>query len=133
MALQIKRPLFQAMIHHLQSALPLEACGLLAGTDDLIRRRYEVDNILRSSTAYEMDPEQQVQAMLDIEEQGLSLLAIYHSHPHGPAFPSETDVAQAYFPEAVYLIISLKDVSRPIVRAFRLGEGPIIEVNLTVV
>ena len=51
-----------------------------------------------------MDPNEQLQAFIHIDETGVELLAIYHSHPSGPNHPSPTDLAEAYYPEAVYLI-----------------------------
>ncbi len=52
----------------------------------------------------------------------LSILGVYHSHPAGDAWPSETDVAEALYPEWTYLIVGLAG-ARPIVRAFRIRQG----------
>ena len=51
------------------------------------------------------------------------------SHPDGPARPSATDVANAYYPNAVQLIISLADRARPSVRAFTIVDGTVAEVG----
>jgi proteasome lid subunit RPN8/RPN11 len=58
--------------------------------------------------------------MLEIERQGWELLGIYHSHPHTQAYPSPTDVALAFYPDALYFIVSLADPDQPAVRAFRI-------------
>jgi proteasome lid subunit RPN8/RPN11 len=126
--LRIEQTLYTAMIEHVRALFPLEACGIVGGQDGRALQLYRVDNILQSPTAYEMDALQQVQAMLDIEAQGMELAAIYHSHPNGPARPSPTDVAQAYYPEAVQLIISLQVMEQPELRAFTIVDGTVTEV-----
>ncbi|MCB8984799.1 MAG: M67 family metallopeptidase [Ardenticatenaceae bacterium] len=130
--LRINQPVYEAMLAHLQAVYPLEGCGLLGGVGDTAVRHTAVDNILRSPVAYEMDPTQQIRAMLELEAQGQEMLAIYHSHPAGPPHPSPTDVAQAYYPDAVYLIISLADRAQPVVGAFRIGNGRYTPIPLAI-
>ena len=130
--LHIKRPLFQTMLAHLQTHYPLEACGLLAGTGNHAVYLYAIDNVLASPVAYEMDPQQQLQAMLDLEAQGWEMTAIFHSHPTGPEQPSATDITQSYYPECVYIIVSLLDRKMPVVRGFRIENGRYHEVRLSV-
>jgi len=124
----LQQPTYEQMLAQVQAAYPLEACGLLAGQGERAAQLYPIDNILRSPTAFEMDPLQQVEAMLQIEAQGLELVAIYHSHPHGPQKPSSTDVARAYYPETVQLIISLQEHRRPVTRAFTIVDGRVREI-----
>ncbi len=81
--------------------------------------------------AYELDHDT-LARMIDFEDAGLALAAIYHSHPRGPETPSATDVAQAYYPEAVYLICSLADPARPVLRGFRIAAGRAREVRLDI-
>lgn len=132
-SLTIKRVDYLAMLAHLQAVYPLEGCGLLAGRAGRVQRVYPVDNALRSPTEYEMDPHQQLKAMLDLEDAGLELLAIYHSHPQGPQEPSPTDVARAYYPEAAQIIVSLADPQRPSARAFSIAGGQVEELLLEIV
>jgi proteasome lid subunit RPN8/RPN11 len=80
-----------------------------------------------------MDPKQQLAAMIDMEEQGWDLIAIYHSHPNGPQVPSATDIDKAYYPEAAHLIVSLIDKAKPQVRAFYIVAGTVTEIPLQVV
>ena len=129
--------LYEEMIRHVAAHLPEEACGLVGGlVDGPVARAvvfYPIENILHSAVAYEMDPLPQIRAMLDIEAAGLELVAIYHSHPSGPARPSSTDVEQAYYPDSAYLIISLADRQRPTVRGFMLGNGKAREIDVGLV
>lgn len=120
------------MLEHIQAEYPLEGCGLLAGQEGQVVWGTAVPNILHSETAYEMDALLQIKAMLEIETQGWELLAIYHSHPQGPETPSATDIAQATYPEAVYLIISLADWSKPVVRGFTIWGDQVTEIAVTV-
>ncbi|MDX1613327.1 MAG: M67 family metallopeptidase [Candidatus Promineifilaceae bacterium] len=117
----------ETMVAALRAALPAEGCGLLAGHGRRVERVYPVPNRLASPTAYEMAPAEQLAAMLDLEERGLKLLAIYHSHPQGPSFPSASDVAQAYYPEAVYIIVDFGP-PRPVIGAFRIVGGSVHKV-----
>ena len=104
----------------------------MAGEAGIIQQIYPVKNILSSSVAYEMDPTQQVNAMLELEDQGWELLAIYHSHPFGPPTPSPSDIAQATYPEAAYVIVSLRDMRSPSIRAFKIKEATVFEIKLEV-
>ena len=130
--LHIKRPLYQTMLAHLQENYPLEACGILAGSANQVAHLYPIDNILNSPVAYKMDPQQQIQAMIDLEVRGWEMAAIFHSHPTGPERPSSTDITQAYYPESVTIIVSLADRDRPVVRGFHIKNGRYHEVTLNV-
>ena len=128
--LYLPHQLEEEMIAHVNSLYPEEACGLVGGQDERAGRLCPVENVLHSPVAFEMAPLQQIRAMLALEEEGLELIAIYHSHPHGPARPSASDVAQAYYPEAVQVIISLADRARPTLRAFLIADGHVTEINV---
>ena len=131
--LSINRSHWETMLAHLKAVYPLEACGLMAGKNGRVHQIYPVDNYLASPFAFEMVPQQLVAAMIDIEEQGLTLLAIYHSHPHGPPSPSSTDIAQANYPEAVQVIISLQNQTQPEAGAFEITNNRVNIVSLEIV
>ncbi len=131
--LTINRPFLNQMLDHLQACYPLEGCGLLAGAGARsVTAVYPIDNILQSPTAYEMDPQQQIQAMLALEAADWQMLAIYHSHPQGPEHPSTTDIAQAYYPEALHIIVSLREQTAPVVRAFRILGQEVVEQKIKI-
>ncbi len=131
--LTIKRPFLNQMLNHLQACYPLEGCGLLAGDEaGTVTAVYPIDNILQSPTAYEMDPQQQIQVMLTLEAADWQMLAIYHSHPQGPEQPSTTDIAQAYYPEALHIIVSLREQTVPVVRAFQILGQEVIEQKIKI-
>jgi uncharacterized protein len=70
--------------------------------------------------------------MKEIDRVGLDLAAIYHSHPTSKAEPSKTDLELAGYPEAVHLIVSLKEPAKPVVRAYRIRAQKSEEVELVV-
>lgn len=132
--LRIARPFLNQVLDHLRACYPLEGCGLLAGNEmGTVTAVYPIENVLHSLTAYEMDPQQQIEAMLALEAAGWQLLAIYHSHPQGPELPSATDIAQAYYPEAMHIIVSLREQTAPVVRAFRIVGREVVEQKMKVI
>ncbi|MFN2275141.1 MAG: M67 family metallopeptidase [Anaerolineales bacterium] len=115
----------------LESCLPNEGCGLLAGRGRVVEEVHPVTNILQSATAFRMKPEEQVRLLFDFEKRGLDLVGIYHSHPLGPPFPSEIDRRQVGYPGVVHLICS-KAGSNWTCQAFRIspsGDLAAIEVE----
>ncbi|MCU0506913.1 MAG: M67 family metallopeptidase [Anaerolineae bacterium] len=119
-ALPLPQMMVDQIITHAEAGYPEEVCGLVAGRGNEPVALYHARNVSPTPRiAYEVDVET-LARMIEWEDEGLELLAIYHSHPHGPPAPSETDIAQATYPDAVYVIVSLADRSHPQLRAFRL-------------
>lgn len=94
---------------HLSGCLPEEACGLVGGRVGQSELVLPVTNVLHSPVRFRMDPSEQLQALMRLDECGLDLLAIYHSHPGGPNHPSETDVAEFSYPGVITLICTFTD------------------------
>jgi proteasome lid subunit RPN8/RPN11 len=114
-----------AMIDHARRALPAECCGLLSGADGVITDCHPLRNVAdKPETRYYATPEELFAAMRRIRDAKQKLLGIYHSHPRTPAYPSASDVEMAFYPEAVYFIISLEPQID--LRAYRI-EGARIE------
>lgn len=130
--IDLDRATYDAMIVHARSDFPFEVCGLLAAENGACVRHYKVPNAARSMTYYSMDPKAMLYAMREIDDRDWALLAIYHSHTHTEAFPSPTDVQLAFYPDAVYLIVSLQDADAPVIRAFDIVDGTITERALYV-
>ena len=80
-------------------------------------------------TRYAIDPREQLRAFRDMETNGEELLAIYHSHPVTQPYPSPTDRAEAHYPDAFYVLVSLRDPTAE-VRAFHVRDGWVREVPL---
>lgn len=79
-----------------------------------------------------MDPKEQFSAMKEMRREGLDMVAIYHSHPGSPAYPSAKDVSLAFYPDSLYIIAGLSDKDRPEVRAFEIVEGKVSEAQIEV-
>ena len=131
--IQISKEDQHTVLEVMLKVYPFEACGFMAGNNNKVSRLYPVENVLKSPHAYYMDPNQQLEAMLDLEERGLQMLAIYHSHPHGPEIPSASDIAQATYPDSAYVIISLADKQQPSFRAFNIVDGQVKEIPYRVI
>jgi proteasome lid subunit RPN8/RPN11 len=118
---------YEAMVAHAHNDFPYEVCGLLAAENGRCVRHYPIPNAARSMTFYSMEPKAMLHAIREIDDQDWELLAIYHSHTHTEAFPSQTDVALAPYPEAVYLIMSLQEPGQPVIRGFDIVDGLVTE------
>ena len=79
-----------------------------------------------------MEPGSQIKALRDMRTHNEELFAIYHSHPSSAAEPSATDLAEAAYPEALYLIISLNTRGVLELRGFHLQDGQSREVELVI-
>ena len=84
-----------------------EACGIIAGRDGRAERFFPAQPDEPSPYCYRIDARDQIRIMNEIDDAGLDLIGIYHSHVASPAFPSGTDAEQAFWPDAVYVIVSL--------------------------
>jgi proteasome lid subunit RPN8/RPN11 len=130
--MRIKRHVIAGIEKHAWESAPRECCGLLAGHDDSIEQLYRLTNIAATpETRYFADPKGIFQAQRIIRARGEKLLGIYHSHPNSAAFPSSTDLQQAYYPEAMYFIISLAPKLE--LRAYRLDNRVAEEAGYEIV
>ena len=89
-------------------------------------------NADRSSTTYRLDPREQIKVFNEIEDRGWELSGIFHSHTHTEAYPSPTDQAQAFYPDAYYVLVSLADRERPVIRGFTIRDGEIEEQEVSI-
>lgn len=119
----LPRAFAEEMIAHAREGAPQEVCGLLAGENGRFVRLYRTANVaLNPVVTYQMDPQDQLRIFKELDERGWDVAGIYHSHPASPAYPSATDRRLAFYPEAVYFIISLAHPDRPEIRAFRIDQ-----------
>ncbi len=127
-AITLTQEQMRQILTQAQADAPLETCGLLAGRDGRVERVLPVPNAEHSPVTYRMDGQEFANAMAACDYEPLG---IYHSHPQGPPVPSATDIAQAFYPDSVYLVISL-GLKPPSVRAFRIVDGLAAEIALVV-
>lgn len=130
-AIALSRTVVNQILRHAQLSPDDEVCGLLGRGGDGAVRSYPVANVAGDThRLFAMDPKGQIDAMRTMRERGETLFAIYHSHPHAPAAPSATDLTQAAYPEALYLIISLDTKGVLELRGYRLLHGAVASVEL---
>lgn len=114
------------------SEAPEEICGLIVGRYGIAEDVYPITNILHSPNRYRMDPVEELRVLQTIELNDWELLAIYHSHPKGPSFPSETDIAEITFPNVIYLIWA-PQAGEWQCRGFTISNGGYQEIPIHVV
>jgi proteasome lid subunit RPN8/RPN11 len=120
--LAIDQDQYDTLVAHARAEYPNEACALLGGRDGTVERVYALPNAEASPTFYVVEPKAQLRAMTEMDDLGLDLVGIFHSHVATEAYPSRTDVELAAYPDAAYLILSLADQDAPVLRAFRIGQ-----------
>jgi [CysO sulfur-carrier protein]-S-L-cysteine hydrolase len=130
--MRIPQGLADEIVAHAREDLPNECCGMVGGSDGVAATVYRAENAEASPLRYSIDAKEQFRLMRGIEEAGEELAAIYHSHTKSPAYPSQTDVNLAGWPEAVYLIVSLADPKAPDLKGFWIKDGQIAEAELVV-
>jgi proteasome lid subunit RPN8/RPN11 len=69
--------------------------------------------------------------MTEMDEKGEELSAIYHSHTASPAYPSQTDINLAAYPDTLYLIVSLAEGEKDL-RGYAITDGEVKEVDLEI-
>jgi [CysO sulfur-carrier protein]-S-L-cysteine hydrolase len=133
---RIPAALLEAVVDAARAGYPNEACGLLVGdrpaSGDGVPARYvPLTNAAASPYRYLIDPQEQLQVMLELDDAGEVVWAIVHSHVASPPVPSATDVGLAFYPDSLYVICSLAG-NVPEVRAWSIRDGTTSEVALAV-
>jgi [CysO sulfur-carrier protein]-S-L-cysteine hydrolase len=111
--LLLLRKLYEQMIAQARAELPNECCGLLAGRfedDGKVARVldcYPLVNLAASPREYLSEPKSMFEAVRGMDQKGLDILAVYHSHPTSAPIPSRTDLERNFSDRVVNFIISL--------------------------
>jgi proteasome lid subunit RPN8/RPN11 len=121
------------IVAHAREDAPNECCGLIGGRDGRATSLHRARNEFASPLRYNVHPQDLLRITGEIERRGEELAGIYHSHTRSEAYPSQTDVnLAANWPDPLYLICSLADPERPVVRAFTIRDGAIEEADLEI-
>jgi proteasome lid subunit RPN8/RPN11 len=126
---RISKSIYEELLRHARDDAPNECCGLIGGQNGIATTVYRARNAEASPLRYNIDPQDQFRIMTEMEEKGEELSAIYHSHTASPAYPSQTDINLAAYPDAVYLIVSLAEGQQDL-RGFSIEDGEVTEVEL---
>ena len=128
----IDRQSYDTLVAHARAEYPNEACALLSGRDGSLEKVYALPNAEASPTFYVVEPKAQLAAMNEMDDLGLDLIGIFHSHTFTEAYPSRTDIELAAYPDATYLILSLANRDAPVLRAFSIHDGQVDEQEVRI-
>lgn len=131
MELNLKREHWDIMRAHVQAQAPLEACGLLAGKHNWVKKVLLIENQAISQVRFRMDPKEQLEAFNWIDSNKLDLIGIFHSHPAGPEMVSATDIEEAAY--AVTQIVWSRTKRNWVARGFWIENELVSEVALKVI
>lgn len=112
--LELPAQLRDEIAEHAREGAPEEVVGVLAGEHgderSTVERLYRAENAAETpETRYEIAPEEELELLERIDDDGRDVVGFYHSHPCGPLAPSETDERLAAWPGYSYVIVSLAD------------------------
>ena len=129
---ELEREYARRILAHALEMDPVECCGVIAGKDGRATKLFKAKNAEDSPFRYEIDSNELFQIHRELLKEDWDILAIYHSHTGTKAFPSPTDVRAAMYPDATYLIVSLRYMARPLLQAFRIVDEKVQKVTLHV-
>jgi proteasome lid subunit RPN8/RPN11 len=129
-ALQISTRALDDIAEHARREAPRECCGLLVGTASRIEESVPTRNIDPGVTRFQVDPQEHIALNRRLRGTGREVIGAYHSHPHGKAEPSPSDIAETHYPEFVYVILSLINPAQPVINAYRIRDGQVTVVAL---
>lgn len=113
MTLELPESVRTAIVEHARDGAPEEVVGALAGhrgDPSTVERAYPATNASETpETRYEIAPDEEIELLDRIDAADLDVVGFYHSHPRGPAEPSETDERLAAWLGYSYVIVSLAD------------------------
>lgn len=129
--IKLPRTLVNQLLQHAQRSDNTEICGFISSLDGAPKRIYPIPNIaMPAARQFEMAPKEQIDALRQIREQGEELFAIYHSHPASSAVPSQQDIDEYSYPEALSLIISLNTKGVLEMRGYKMERDSAIELSV---
>lgn len=130
--IEIPQHIIDAIIKQAYNELPDEACGLLTGEGNSVRKQYALTNTDHSPDHFSFDPKEQFAVLKDARKDNLQIIANYHSHPASPARPSDEDIRLAYDPNITYIIVSLAEED-PVIKAFSIRECMVQSVEIKII
>ena len=128
----LSEALFSQIVDQGLAEFPNECCGVIAAEAGESVKVFTITNTDASLATYRLDPKEQLRIWDELDDNGWELWAIYHSHTHSEAYPSETDRRQAFYPESLYMVLSLRDREKPELRAFHIVDDEITEEPVTI-
>jgi proteasome lid subunit RPN8/RPN11 len=130
--MRITRELYEEMIAHARAEAPNECCGMVGSSNGHLLAVYRAVNAEASPLRFRIDPDEQLELHNKIEDAGLELGAIYHSHTRTEPRPSQTDINFAkLWPGVLWIIVGLVG-DQPDVQTWRIDDGQVFGAELVV-
>ena len=120
--LYLTAAVYDEIVAHAREGKPEEVCGILRGRGSRVFGWVRGRNVAPDPIMDYVIDAPTLLRQFDFEQDGDAMVAIYHSHPVSPAYPSASDAWSAYYPDSAYLICSLEDDAAPVLRAFRMAS-----------
>jgi proteasome lid subunit RPN8/RPN11 len=128
---KIAPELYEEILAHAREEAPNECCGMIASRDGRAVEVHRATNAAASPLRYEVEPHDQYRIEMAIDDAGLDLGAIYHSHTRSAPYPSQTDINLAFHPDALYVIVGLAG-EEPELRAYTIRDGQVADADIRV-
>jgi proteasome lid subunit RPN8/RPN11 len=129
--MRMPRSMLDRIVAQAREEAPDECCGMIATRDGEAVTLHPARNAAASPLRYEIDGMEQYRIQSAIEDAGLDLGAIYHSHTRSAPLPSQTDINLAFYPDALYVIVGVAGEEAE-VRAWRIIGGAVEEAALEI-
>ena len=129
--MRIARTLHDEIVAHALADAPDECCGIVSSREGEAVEVFRMENTAHTWMRYEMDNMELYRVVTGIEDAGLDVGIIYHSHTRTDPYPSQTDINLAFYPDSIYVIVGTA-TPEPVVRAFSIRDGQVEEALLSV-
>jgi proteasome lid subunit RPN8/RPN11 len=130
--MRIARAHYEEIVAHAREDAPNECCGIVATRDGETVTVHRATNVEASPFRFVIGPEEQYRIHQEIDDAGLDIGAIYHSHTRTAPEPSQTDINFSKgWPGALWIIVGLAN-GEPEVRTWSIDDGQVAEAELVV-
>jgi [CysO sulfur-carrier protein]-S-L-cysteine hydrolase len=132
--MRIASSMLDRIVAQARAEAPNECCGIVGSRDGEAVQLFPARNARASPLAYDIDGTDLQRIYDELDERGLDVGIIYHSHTRSDPLPSQTDInlASPFFPDVVYVIVGVKDPGHDDVRAWHIRDKQVSEASLEV-
>ena len=128
--IQLPNAVRAEILAHARAQAPRECCGLLVGQGQVVEDCIRSRNVDPNPNRYEIDALLHIAANRRLRGSGKAVVGAYHSHPHSAPLPSESDRAEAYYPDFIWLIVSLAVPEAAAFAAYRLDARRVSHLEI---
>jgi proteasome lid subunit RPN8/RPN11 len=105
--IRVEKPAWDTMVSHAEKTFPKECCGVMLGTDGVVREAVALANTYTGPQEdfFVMDPQDLNRVDRQARAQGMDVLGVFHSHPDCDAYFSKRDLEHSFS----YVVLSIKN------------------------